>query len=115
MMTDCRFVAQGHIHAQGHSPVEWAEEKLPWTLDSVRDGRLWNVTRNLLRTSSLKFLSVLKSPLGIDPHTFRRVADDASKAEAALSGSSDLLSTNLQSNIRTFRTSIQYTVQLSGA
>jgi len=31
-------------------------------LDSVRDGRLWNVTPNLLRTTSLKFLSVLKSP-----------------------------------------------------
>jgi len=46
------------------------------------------VTRNFLRTISLKFFSVLKSPgLGSTQHTFRRVADDAAKAEAALFGS----------------------------
>jgi len=39
---------------------------LPWTLDSVRNGRLWNVTRNLIPTTSLKFLSALKFP-GLGP------------------------------------------------
>jgi len=36
------------------------------TLVSVRNGLLWNVTRNLLRTTSLKFLSALESP-GLGP------------------------------------------------
>jgi len=46
---------------------------LPWTLVSVRNGRQWKVTSNYLRTTSLKFLSALKSPgLGPTRHTFRR-------------------------------------------
>jgi len=54
------FVCRGH--AQGHFPVEGAVWKLLWTLVSVRNGRLWNVTCNLLRTTSLKFLLALKFP-----------------------------------------------------
>jgi len=44
------------------------------------------VTRNQLRTTTLKFLLALKSP-GLVPtrHIFRRVADETSKAETALS------------------------------
>jgi len=39
-------------------------------------------------TTSLKFLSALKSPgLGPTWHIYRRVADKATKAETALSGS----------------------------
>jgi len=67
---------------------------LPWTLVSVRNGRLWNVTRNKLRTTSLKFLSALNSPGPLtwsSALTFRRVADEASKAETALSGSVNLM------------------------
>jgi len=45
----------------------------------------WHVTK--LCITSLKFLSALKSPgLGPNWHTFRRVADEASNAETALSG-----------------------------
>jgi len=54
----------------------------------------YHCTLELGMTTSLKFLSALKSPgLGPTQHTFRRVADEASKAETALSGSAILFST----------------------
>jgi len=47
--------------------------KTAWTLDSVRNGRLWYVTRNLLLTTSLTILFVFK----VIGCIHLRAADDA--------------------------------------
>jgi len=46
-------------HAQENfSSERLYQAKLPWTLDNVRDERLWYVTRNLLQTINPTVLSV---------------------------------------------------------
>jgi len=73
--TCCLFAVV--IHTCNFQCMEGAVWKLPWTLDSVKNGQLRNVTRNLVRTTSLTFLLVLKfSGLG-SPRIRLIVADGA--------------------------------------